>query len=65
MDDEVGNMNQSGTDIVIGEELYGVSLGELRERITILQSEIARTQAELEKKQTERAAADQLFGTRS
>ncbi|MBS0361532.1 MAG: DUF1192 domain-containing protein [Proteobacteria bacterium] len=41
-------------------ELYGVS--ELEERIDILQSEIARCRAQIERKRAGRAAADALFG---
>jgi len=44
-------------------ELYGV--GELNERIAALQAEIVRTRAELERKQSGRAAAEALFGSRT
>jgi len=40
-------------------ELYGVA--ELEERIEILQSEIARAQAQIDRKRQGRAAADALF----
>jgi len=40
-------------------DLYAVE--ELRERIELLQAEAARTQAQLERKQAGRAAADALF----
>jgi uncharacterized small protein (DUF1192 family) len=40
-------------------DLYAVE--ELRERIEMLQAEAARTQAQLERKQAGRAAADALF----
>jgi uncharacterized small protein (DUF1192 family) len=40
-------------------DLYGVE--ELRERIEHLSSEIGRTQAQLDRKQAGRAAADALF----
>ncbi|HEX2801773.1 MAG TPA: DUF1192 domain-containing protein [Phenylobacterium sp.] len=40
-------------------ELYGVA--ELEERIEILQSEIARVQAQIDRKRQGRAAADALF----
>jgi len=43
-------------------ELFGI--GELEERIAILQSEITRAQAQIEKKRAGRAAADALFGGR-
>ena len=37
-------------------------MAELEERIEILQSEIARVQAQIDRKQAGRAAADALFG---
>jgi uncharacterized small protein (DUF1192 family) len=40
-------------------ELYGVA--ELEERIEVLQGEIARAQAQIDKKRSGRAAADALF----
>jgi uncharacterized small protein (DUF1192 family) len=43
-------------------ELFGVA--ELEERIEILQSEIARAQAQIDRKRAGRAAADALFGAR-
>lgn len=65
MGDDEKTMRQSETPISVGDDLYGCSLEELRERIRILQLEVSRTEAELSKKQTERAAADQLFGSGS
>jgi uncharacterized small protein (DUF1192 family) len=44
-------------------ELFGVA--ELEERIEILQSEIARAQAQIDRKRAGRAAADALFGAGS
>ncbi len=44
-------------------ELYGAT--ELEERIEILRSEIARVQAQLDRKRAGRAAADALFSPRS
>ena len=41
-------------------ELFGVA--ELEERIDVLQSEIARCQAQIDRKRAGRAAADALFG---
>jgi len=43
-------------------ELYGVA--ELEERIEVLQAEIARVQAHIERKRAGRAAADALFSPR-
>ena len=47
--------------IVVGEELYGLSVAELEERVERLKAEIARTEAEMTKKSSERAAADAFF----
>jgi len=44
-------------------ELYGVL--ELEERLQTLRAEIARVEAQLERKRAGRAAADALFGTRA
>jgi uncharacterized small protein (DUF1192 family) len=44
-------------------ELYGVA--ELEERIDLLQSEIARVQAQIDRKRAGRAAADALFSPRA
>jgi uncharacterized small protein (DUF1192 family) len=41
-------------------ELFGVA--ELEERIDVLQSEIARVRAQIDRKRAGRAAADALFG---
>ncbi len=43
-------------------ELFGAD--ELEERITLLESEIARVRAQMNKKQSSRAAADALFTKR-
>lgn len=43
-------------------ELYAVA--ELQERISVLKEEIARCEAQIQKKQAGRAAADALFGPR-
>jgi uncharacterized small protein (DUF1192 family) len=42
-------------------ELFGVA--ELEERIEVLQSEIARVRAQVDRKRAGRAAADALFGS--
>jgi uncharacterized small protein (DUF1192 family) len=44
-------------------ELYGV--GELQERIQILEEEVARVRAQIDKKEAGRAAADVLFGRKT
>ena len=43
-------------------DLFGVS--ELEERIEILQAEVARVQAQIDRKRSGRAAADALFSPR-
>ena len=43
-------------------ELFG--LAELEERIEVLQSEIARVHAQMDRKKAGRAAADALFSSR-
>lgn len=45
-----------------GEDLYGLSVSELDDRITIYQSEIVRLRAEMAKKQAESDAAHAIFG---
>lgn len=48
-------------DFLIGEDLYGVSIDELKTRISVLEDEISRLRDELDKKKNERLAADNLF----
>lgn len=45
-----------------GEDLYGLSVSELDERIVLYRAEIERLEAERGKKQSESAAAHALFG---
>ncbi len=45
----------------IGQDLALLSVEELRDRISLLKDEMARLQAELEKKRASRSAADQFF----
>jgi uncharacterized small protein (DUF1192 family) len=45
-----------------GEDLYGLSVSELDERISIYQSEIARLETERIKKRAESDAAHAIFG---
>ncbi|MBV8683262.1 MAG: DUF1192 domain-containing protein [Caulobacteraceae bacterium] len=44
-------------------DLFGIE--ELNERIALLEAEIGRVRAQIDKKQAGRAAADALFGRRS
>ena len=60
---EVGSAAVSGSGGVREDlELFGFA--ELEERIEVLNSEIARVQAQLDRKRAGRAAADALFGAR-
>jgi uncharacterized small protein (DUF1192 family) len=45
----------------IGQDLGLLSVGELKERITLLQAEIARLEAELAAKGASKSAAESLF----
>jgi uncharacterized small protein (DUF1192 family) len=45
----------------IGQELSLLSVKELNERIEILRAEIARLEADIDKKQASRSAADSVF----
>lgn len=55
-------MAQSETDFTLGEDLYGVSILELTERIGVLRAEITRVEHEITKKTAERDAANDIFG---
>jgi len=56
------NPSSNSNQPVPGEDLYGLSVSELDERITIYQSEITRLEAERVKKQAESDAAHAIFG---
>ena len=58
MRDDVG---QSETKFDIGDDLYGISVDELKTRIGILKGEISRIELELAKKSADLSAADLLF----
>jgi uncharacterized small protein (DUF1192 family) len=45
----------------IGQELTLLSVAELNERITLMREEIARLEADINRKQATRSAADQFF----
>lgn len=61
--DENETLRQIGT-LSLGDELYGLSVHELEERILALKAEITRVETELAKKKSDRDAADSLFGTK-
>ena len=48
-----------------GEDLYGLSVSELSDRIAIYQAEIIRLEAERDKKAKDQDAAHALFGKKS
>ena len=48
-----------------GEDLYGLSVSELDDRIALYQAEIARLEAERTKKKAESDAAHAIFGKKS
>ena len=58
----MSDMPQTGTNFAIGEDLYGVSVLELTERLGVLRAEISRIETELTKKQSDLSAAEQIFG---
>ena len=57
MDDDIPKKTRFG----LGDDLYGLSIGELEDRISMLTIEISRVERELSKKRDELSAADQLF----
>ncbi len=59
------DVRQSETKFELGEDLYGVSVAELKQRLQLLQTEITRIEGELAKKQKELSAADQLFAPKT
>lgn len=54
-----------GTGHELGCELSAISADELRHRISLLETEIDRIKAEIDRKEAGRKAADSLFGPRS
>ncbi|MGJ8562651.1 MAG: DUF1192 family protein [Alphaproteobacteria bacterium] len=55
-------ISRKTADFTVGEDLYGISVAELRTRIGLLNAEVSRIEAELAKKQGELSAAEKLFG---
>jgi uncharacterized small protein (DUF1192 family) len=51
----------TGGDIIVGENLERLSVGELEVRIAALESEVQRVRGELEKKRAHGAEASALF----
>lgn len=57
-------MTQSETIFTLGEDLYGVSVDELTQRLDVLRAEITRIEGELAKKRTDLSAAEGIFSTK-
>ncbi|WP_409433137.1 DUF1192 domain-containing protein [Litorimonas sp. RW-G-Af-16] len=55
------NMPRTGTAPTPGEDLYGLSVTELKDRITLYREEVERLTAALAKKEQELSAADLIF----
>ncbi|MFN4206665.1 MAG: DUF1192 domain-containing protein [Agrobacterium albertimagni] len=61
--DEEARKRSTGHEL--GCELSAISADELRHRIALLETEIDRIRAEIDRKEAGRKAADSLFGPRS
>ena len=59
MDD--AEIRREGLNFVVGEDLYGVSVQQLQERLEILRAEQARIEREIEKKTKELSSAESFF----
>lgn len=55
------DLKQAGETFKVGEDLYGVSLAQLKERTDILRAEIKRIEEEINKKDAELNAAEDFF----
>jgi uncharacterized small protein (DUF1192 family) len=58
---DVAELRKLGAGFSVGEDLYGVSLTQLTERLEILRAEIARIEAEIQKKDAELSEAENFF----
>lgn len=58
---EADEMGASRTDHRVGQDLYALSIDELRIRIAALQDEIARIQREIDAKSAHKTAASAAF----
>jgi len=54
-------LRNAGKTFLVGEDLYGVSVKQLRDRIDILKAELTRIDASIEKKQAELSTAESFF----
>jgi uncharacterized small protein (DUF1192 family) len=55
------DLRKAGEAFKVGEDLYGISVAQLSERVEILNAEIARINVELTKKGAELSAAENFF----
>ena len=55
------NQKPAKPEIVVGENLERLSLGELEARVTALEAEITRVRTEIERKKSIGAAAESVF----
>lgn len=60
-DDDLPLKKGSALDAVVREDLDPLSLEQLEERITVLEAEILRVQADIKRKSTHMSAAEALF----
>jgi len=58
---EDADLKRAGQTFCVGEDLYGVSVAQLTDRLEILQAEQARIKREIEKKAKELAGAESFF----
>lgn len=54
-------LRRAGAGFRVGEDLYGLSVAQLEERIGILDAETARLAREVERKRKEKHAAEDIF----
>ena len=55
------DLKRAGQGFLVGEDLYGVSVAQLTERLEILTAEQARIEREIKKKAKELAGAESFF----
>ena len=65
MEDDLPRAKVDAAGLLSAESLDPYSVGELDERIALLEAEIARIKAHRDKAAAHRAAADMLFGGKS
>lgn len=58
---EIADLRKLGAEFSVGDDLYGVSLDQLTERLDILRAEIIRIEAEIQKKDAEMSNAENFF----